>query len=413
MPASSGLGARHNSIPVMVQAKAYGADLDKQVKYSNGRPIRTRRPRTCIQGYFVNDQSTSTEYAWASALQLAVYTRHVDAVQCLLDQGADINGAEPENPAVDVCRCSLGNGPPTGNRSILHLATCAGHISTLRALLERGASLDVAELIDGEHIIHAALFHGSLDSDKHEALAILAAILDHLAMSTTTESEKAHALNSVGKGQVTPLQFTIDSNDIPAPAMKEALTMLVRAGASLETPPCPVEWAEESKCSSLLLYTLMSFGFCETFHQLLDLGADINGNRPDAIHTSPLWQSPLHYLVRRFERVVENHPSYYDHTLPQERSGRHREEVGRLVRHGASLDIQDSGGRTPLGDAMSYGAEPFSPHRRMLAMKLVKTMLENVVRGGVSEKSLTKAKEWMGEVSRSLKAETGIVGETP
>ena len=387
-------GACTNSIPVMVQAMAYGAALDKQVKFPIGQMGN------------VKNRSPVTEYAWDTALQIAAFIGHVDAVQWLLDQGADINGVELESPSCSNCHCSGGNDPPTGNRSILHLTVCAGHLSILRTLLERGASLDVAEQVDNEHIIHAALYHGWISDD----LTFLEAILDHLATSTTNESEKSHALDSVSKDRLTPLQFTIDRGE--STAMLEALTMLVRAGASLKTPPCSGHsGCDESVCSSLLLYSLSHSEISETFHLLLDLGADINGDRPGPVHTNPHWQSPLHFMVNQFEGVDINPRFYRNWESPQERSNRHREVVGRLVGLGASLDIQDAEGRTPLMHAMSYGAEHFPPQQRMRAMKLVKTMLENAVqgqpgsKGGVSEESRTRAEEWIEEVSRSLEAE--------
>ncbi|KAK3400750.1 hypothetical protein B0T20DRAFT_476860 [Sordaria brevicollis] len=397
-------GARHGSIPVMAQAKAYGADHDKQVKHANGR-LGWRHPvrRTCLDSC----------YGWASALQTAVHNGHVDAVQWLLDQGANVDAGGAENPAVDICRCCNMSDPPSeGRRSIVHLAVCAGHVSTLRVLLERGASLEVAEQIDGEHILHAVLM-SELDTyrkdNKQEPLAMLKVVLDHLAQGTTSESARSSALNSVGKRQLTLLQFTIDFFHLEH--MREVFALLVRAGASLGPLPSTAEWTGGSPCVSFLLYTLKRYGICNAFYKALDLGAEINGNRPDPVNAHPRWQSPLHFLVRHAEqepllqesRLYEGDPSLlYEH---EGRGRRHREHVAELLRRGAFLDIQDAEGRTPLGNAMSYGSEHISLNRRLWALKMVKVMLKNAVQGhpvlenGVSEESVAKAKEWMEEVS--------------
>ncbi|KAK3347719.1 ankyrin repeat-containing domain protein [Neurospora tetraspora] len=395
-------GARHNSIPVMAQAKAYGADLDKQVKYAIGRV-----DWVTWSGPYNPNAPPPIVYAWGSALQLAVHDGHDDAVQWLLDQGAELD--DVDNPSVDVCRCCERHGAPTGNRSILHLATCAGHVSTLRALLERGASLDVAEEIDREHALHATLSTelGNSRNNKFEPLAILTALLDHLALGITAESAKSAALNSVNKGGLTLLQMAIEYNHIPV--MEQALHALVGAGASLGPLPPTAQGTEGGRrCMTPLLHTLLEDRGFETIHQLLDLGADINGDRPDPVQTQPQWQSPLHFLVRHLDQgaIKPGAPLYRgDLSLlyESEDQGRwHRGDVVDLLRRGASLDIQDAQGRTPLGSAMSYGGGHLSLHRRLGALKMVKVMLKNVVpgqpgsEGGVSEESITKAKEWMG-----------------
>lgn len=424
-------GARHGSIPVMAQAKAYGADLDKQVKYARG-PYGRRRGRryggrTVPMGIPQNpDGSISVDicYALGSALQLAVHNGHVDSVQWLLDQGAKIDAGGADNPAVDICRCCNKNGPPTGNRSIVHLAVCAGHVSTLRMLLERGASLDVAEQIDGQHVLHDAMLSElstHTQDSKQEPLAVLKALLDHLAQGTITESAKSAALNSVGKRRLTLLQFALDFSHIPV--MRKVFTLLVRAGASLGPLPSTAHGTDGSPCVSFLLYTLKYYGVCDAFHKLLDLGADINGNRPDPVDTQPRWQSPLHFLVRHVEEEPissESQPYGEELTLSHEdedQGRRHRELVAELLRLGASLDIQDAEGRTPLGNTMSYGGVHVSLNRRLWALKMVKVMLKNAVQGrpgtedGVSEESINKAKEWMGKVVSSLRAEKATLVE--
>ncbi|KAJ4400238.1 hypothetical protein N0V85_005806, partial [Neurospora sp. IMI 360204] len=166
----------------------------------------------------------------------AVHVGHDDVVQWLLDQGAELD--DVDNPSVDVCRCCERHGAPEGNRSILHLAACAGHVSTLRILLERGASLHEAEKIDSENVLHAALWcelRNSEEDNIFEPLAILTALLDHLALGITAESARSAALNSVGNREFTLVQMAIQFIHIPA--MKPALTALVRAGASLGPLP--------------------------------------------------------------------------------------------------------------------------------------------------------------------------------
>lgn len=89
----------------MAQAKEYGADLEKQVKYANGRYGR-RYGESARVGSPYNPtgcRSLGVFYAWGSALQLAVHNGHVDSAQWLLDQGAKVDAGGADNPAVDIC----------------------------------------------------------------------------------------------------------------------------------------------------------------------------------------------------------------------------------------------------------------------------------------------------------------------
>ncbi|KAK3946911.1 hypothetical protein QBC32DRAFT_271684 [Pseudoneurospora amorphoporcata] len=316
-------GANHNSIPIMAQALSCGADLDKQAQYFNSQYVDGMG----THGPVINTRAT--------ALQVAVSRGHDEAVRWLLERGAELSDMDnPSNYACPACnrhrilqryddqrRALFDSALSTGERrSLLHLAICgAQHVPTLRLLLERGASLEAAARIDGEHAVHAAiraelprrerhdplaptsrLRHQPPDEEYedqwppwYEPLALLKVVLEHIG---GTDESAISALNSIGWYQSTPLKTAIYIRD--APIMQQAITLLVRAGASL-TRPVPASPHLESM--SHFWWILHERGFrAEYVTALLDLGVNVKGERPDdPPPRHPLGgKSPLHFLIR-------------------------------------------------------------------------------------------------------------------
>lgn len=203
-------------------------------------------------------------YGWATALQLAVSHGHDEAVRWLLDRGAELNDFDsPSNNACPDCNRHRTRETNDGRRrSLLHLAICeTQHVLTLRLLVKRGASLEAAAQIDGEHPVHATIRaelpererhdplapisrrrHLPLGDDQwspwHEPLALLKVVLEHMG----TDESAISALNSISWYQSTRLKTAIYIND--APIMQQSITLLVRAGASLTRPVPPFPWRQ-------------------------------------------------------------------------------------------------------------------------------------------------------------------------
>ncbi|KAJ4402540.1 hypothetical protein N0V85_005285 [Neurospora sp. IMI 360204] len=407
-------GASHNSIPVMAKAKSYGADLDKQVQSVKSQIVTTTMGTAYGPIFWTS---------WATALQLAVSHGHDEAVRWLLDRGAELNDFDsPSNNACPDCNRHRTRDTNGQRRSLLHLAICgAQHVPTLRLLLARGASLEAAAQIDGEHPVHAAVRaelparerhdplapisrrrHLPLREDQwppwHEPLTLLKVILEHMG----TDESAISALNSIGWYESTPLKTAIYIRD--AAVMQQAITLLVRAGASLTRPVPPSPWRQ----SMAPFWWMLHERGCRAEYAtaFLDLGVDVNGERPD----DPVpegWKSPLHFIIRH-----KRETNVYTRLIHVDNGGAHRGLVAELLRRGARLDITDAKGLTPLGNAMSNGAEDLPLKSRAAAVKMVRLMLRLVQRPrGISEELENEAREWMEVVVRGLRAEKATVEE--
>ena len=128
------------------------------------------------------DRSVSTPSGMdsvSSDLEDAVWRGNTEAVQTLLDEGADINAKDAEgNPILreaiwrghtEIVRFLVESGADvnakdTEGNPILHEAVWRGHTEIVRLLVESGADVNAKDT-EGNSMLHEAVWRGRTDID--------------------------------------------------------------------------------------------------------------------------------------------------------------------------------------------------------------------------------------------------------
>lgn len=121
------------------------------------------------------------------ALSVAAQQGHLDAVKCLLDHGADLNGTDKD-----------------GFQAI-HLAASKSRLAVVDFLVSRGVDIH-APLVTGWRVIHVALRDGALDAVKHMIRNLHVDV--HEKTKTETKLELVHI--AAMYGLVEALHYLID-----------------------------------------------------------------------------------------------------------------------------------------------------------------------------------------------------------
>ncbi|KAK3388377.1 hypothetical protein B0T20DRAFT_397890 [Sordaria brevicollis] len=357
-------GAEHDSLPAMRNAHERGANLDTQAS------IEPRRDNASL--------------ALATAFQVAMRDSNREATQWLWDHGVLVD--IPGQPARNMCRCYHRFDI---NSSSLHIALCNGNLWAARLILR---------------LPHTALeafnFSQQFDARTIVSMAVTAAFRYRRpsALNMVLANPTIRATINVVKpeGTFTPLYLVlrVSHRYHPHSLAKRVLRILVRAGASLGPyPPNSFEWIAGL---SPIMAELETGSLGTTVRMLLDVGCDPNGGlRPDdPVPVPPGWRSPLHFFIHPEHETRYDRPFWHMNpgpwpllTLRRFQVIHMRESIGYLVRKGASLDITDFRGCSPLDNALSY-MEPFlAPRRRLAGYRLVKLLLKNVTPEGISMES--------------------------
>ncbi|KAA8622127.1 hypothetical protein SMACR_09508 [Sordaria macrospora] len=372
-------GASMGSIPVMKTANGWGADLD------------TRTDLDCHSPYAPCRNTKGT------ALQLTIRVKQNDAMQWLLKQGVLVD--VPNKPARNMCQCDGGWDRREIWASTLHIAICTGNLNAVKSLLrvwrEGVAALEYSQKFDHDLILHTAV----CQAFRYHSVEILDFVLKNVMIRKSIDGFKPNS-----QGGCTPLAMALLRGGAYYAhcSTKSILASLVKAGASLGPYP-PASY----RAGISPLMDEIERGHLRTnARYLLQLGCDPNGDRPDPVTQD--WESPLHvYIIPQHENRSFR-PPHVPSILPQWQ-GQSRREIKAfivvLLKYGASLDITDSDGYSPLDNVLSY-MEPFlTPGFRILGFKFVKFLLANVTDKGISEQSMRRAEDVMATMIQDLRAE--------
>lgn len=379
-------GARRGSIHVMKCAIGWGADLNTRTDIYRFRP------------YSIDSKAQGT------ALQLAIRSKQDDAMDWLFKQGVLVD--LPNEPARNLCLCGAGDGGWDGDdswASTLHIAVCTDNLSAVKMLLrdphEATAAVEFSQKFDHDLILHTAVYQAF----NYRSVNILNAVLKNSMIRSTINDFKPEA-----HPRCTPLAMALtrgaSESRYPYSRAKEILAALVKAGADLGPYP-PGSWQAGK---SPLMDEVQRGNLRTNARYLLELGCDPDGDRPNPV--TPDWQSPLlAYIVPQHENIFCR-PPYKPSILPQWHGHDHDDEIKDfipvLLAHGASLDITDSDGCSPLRNALGYMAPHLKPSLRVMGLKLVKFLLANATTDkNVSEKSRKEAEDAMAALTQDLRAD--------
>lgn len=377
-------GARHGSVPVMRNAHGWGADLNTRTSVA---------PR---RSWMYNYASL----AKATVFQVTIRDGQTEAMQWLWNQGVlvDTHG----KPARNMCKCGESyDGSIEVDSSSLHIAVCNGNLEAVRLLLrlphEAVEAFKFSQQFDSAPILNTAV----TTAFRQQNISMLNAVLENSTIKETINAVKS-------EGACTPLCIALlRSNRYPHHSLtQDILSALVRAGATLGPYPPGAFMAGRSP----LMTELENGSLRTTARFLLQLGCDPNGNRPDPITSE--WRSPLHFYIGPEHENRHSLPLWYPYPRPWQwqlwqggNVSEVREFIALLLQQGASLDIVNFEGVSPLDNALSYMADFLAPRRRVAGYKLVKLLLANVQDNGISEESRMRAQDVMATVVRDLRAE--------
>ncbi|KAK3953719.1 hypothetical protein QBC32DRAFT_404634 [Pseudoneurospora amorphoporcata] len=373
-------GARRGSIPVMKTAKGWGADLDTRT-HLGGR-YRTNGARLIVKG---------------TALQFTIREEQNEAMQWLFKQGVLVD--VPNKPARNMCQCSGGWNARDCWASTLHIAVCTGNLDAVKLLLnvrrEAAAALEFSRKFDHDLILHTAVCHAFW----YHRLDILDVVLENTMIRKSINDFKSEA-----HGGCTALAMALVGGGAYSGhcSTEQIFAALVKAGASLGPYPPGSYMAGKSP----LLHQLDQGNLRTNARYLLKLGCDPNGDRPDPVTTE--WEIPLHACIPPKPENIYCRLPYTPSILPQKHGSRSRDIrdfIVAVLKHGASLDITDFHGNSPLDSALSYMAPYLPPGLRILGFKFVKLLLANVTDKGISEKSRKRAEDVTATVVQDLRAE--------
>ncbi|EGZ75899.1 hypothetical protein NEUTE2DRAFT_84857 [Neurospora tetrasperma FGSC 2509] len=363
-------GIINESVPVLAQAKAYGADVNALVEYNN-----------CC------NFNESRRHGWGTILQHAIERGCARSVVWLIQEGAVIK--TPGQAAVDMCDCedrSRRNGGPKHQCSTLHLALCKGHLEIAKLIMHHlgPAALKESQRIDGCLILQTATY----TANAKKEIKFLSAILEYPSVRDLVNMVDPHTQQTVLEEAL--LRAAYSGRKFLRPIIK---TLVRQGGASLGPFPAGSEHAGQSP----LLHVLIESGFYEAIH-LLRLGCDPDGKPATTIISLDQgWLTPLHYLIRHEGAVRGEDPDWMMGRGVSLGFRRRSEQVLQVIKalvcSGASLMIKAStdSNLTPLENAISHGAPFLSIHRRVAAYKLLRLLLENVKEGKITQTAREEA----------------------
>lgn len=276
------------------------------------------------------------------ALHLAARGGHDDAVQVLLEYGADIDLCSGE-----LCNCESGYArshaggagvlrPRTAvaGFSSLHLAICHFQASTAKLLLSQGASIQLSE--PGRDYaataLHAAAATGQVDLCKH--------LLDHGYVSDVD------VLDSSG---LTPFYYAYFNGH-----WNTTVAFLLERGANIDFLVSDVQF----EClSSTILFEACAFGRYEDAMRLVHLGADVSKGQYNVEHdVQLLW--PLHAACKLPETFEEppRHPPLKLSAGAAKQAHKRVELIETMLRQGADTEVKSESVRaSPLRNCVING----------------------------------------------------------
>ncbi|EGZ75901.1 hypothetical protein NEUTE2DRAFT_58882 [Neurospora tetrasperma FGSC 2509] len=366
-------GTRHNSVTVMQSAQQWGANLDVRAYHLNR----------------MGSRRTHGMHGSGTALQLAIRDQNNASMCWLLDEHARVD--IPGKPAQGMCQCTTQS---RSHASSLHLAFCNGNLLAATTLLRREpvASVRYSLEVDTRSILNTAVkaaFSGY-------SVSFLAVALENPAIRKSINSFQ-------GVDHRTPIKVALSPHHEGRHHLELILDALVKAGASLGPYPhgSDVEGHHPPLWSSLYRDDR------EAATYLLRLGCDPNGDRPHPI--TPEWRSPLHWYIghESYERWYTPgwQQEHVAHEWMRQRRPYIRDFIVVLLEHGASLDITDLAGNSPLDYAVSYMDRFVEPRRRVAGFKLVKLLLAKVEAEGISKESRKRADDVIATLVQDLRAE--------
>lgn len=273
---------------------------------------------------------------------------HVDIVEFLLNQGANINSSQSHSLFMRGMPHPLLLWRLT---SPLHAATASIHLSVVKLLLKRGADVNVQEE-DGSTALHIAVTESSpeiveilLDYDAdpniagpHGGALYLAAQQGHLNIVTQLIDKKAILELRVLSG-VTPLHAAARKGHL------KVVELLCTRGANLNA---------QSRSGSTPLYLAARNGHMDTASYLISEGADVNLKNEDGV-------AALHVAIIHGRSEVASmliHAGATLHSTDQGLTPLHLaaesgipELVVSLIQAGADKDAQSQDGINPLHEA--------------------------------------------------------------
>ncbi|KAJ4402539.1 hypothetical protein N0V85_005284 [Neurospora sp. IMI 360204] len=379
-------GITNESVPVMAQAKAYGADINARVKGWHGKDS------------YYDYYHGSSRHDLGTMLQHAVQNGRDRSVVWLIKEGAVIN--TPGQAAVDMCNHAAGRGEPGHKCSTLHLALCKGHLLIAKLIMDYlgPAALEESKMFDWSLILQTAM-HMALAKRKIE---FLSAMLEYPSVR-----DLVNVVNP-NQGQ-TVLEEALLRSASRFPCLLRPIieTLVHQGGASLGPYPAGFRHAEQSP----LLHVLSLGGYITT-QNLLRLGCDPDGKPPIPVDQTRWW-TPLHCLIRHEGAHRGETPIWMGGRVGccrhERRSVDVRELIEALVRSGASLMIKAPDfNSTPLENAISHGAPFLSLSRRVAAYKLLKLLLKQVKEGKTTEAAREEAEQCMERIKEDLRAEHAL-----
>ncbi|KAK3500342.1 uncharacterized protein B0T23DRAFT_282139, partial [Neurospora hispaniola] len=379
-------GIVNESMPVLAQAKAYGADINALVEYNNC--CNFNEPRRHGRG---------------TILQHAIERGCARSVVWLIQEGAVIK--TPGQAAVDMCDCedrSRRNGGPKHQCSTLHLALCKGHLEIAKLIMHHfgPAALKESQRIDGCLILQTAMH----TADAKKEIKFLFAMLEYPSVRDLVNMVDPHTQQTVLEEAL--LRAAYSGRKFLRPIIK---TLVRQGGASLDPYPAGSHHAGQSP----LLHVLIESGFYEAIH-LLRLGCDPDGKPTTTVSLDQGWLTPLHYLIRHEGAVRGEDPEWMmgrGVSLGfRRRSERVLQVIKALVGSGASLMIKafTDSDATPLENAISHGAPFLSLPRRVATYKLLRLLLRNVKEGKITQTAREEAELCLGRIKEDLRAEHAL-----
>ena len=378
-------GITNESVPVMAQAKAYGADINARVKGCHGKDIYHR---------------IWLEYGLGTMLQHAVQKGRGPSVVWLIQEGAVIN--TPDQAAVNMCECDTTSEESEHKCSTLHLALCKGHFLIAQFIIDQfgRAALEESKNVDRPLILQTAIKKAFFRED----IEFLSAMLEYPSVCNLVNMVNPHDGQTVLEATLSDTNMGLDF--ILRDFLHRIIEVLVHeGGASLGPYP-----AESRSAGQSPLVTVLKWGNYETAQQLLRLGCDTQGLPPT--QETQNWSSPLHCLIPPASDYRAEDPEWMD-TL----ENRHyeyptrsiQEIIETLVRSGASLMIKATlFNSTPLENAISHGAPFLSLSRRVAAYKLLKVLLKHGKEGKITQAAREQAEKCMEQIKEDLRAEHAL-----